>query len=178
MTLSLPDRVIKLHSSDSQAFIHNQLRQATGTQKFISILQYTTNTHRFLNRHVYFSIFSFIFFLFVSLPQADAKFNSLPEYEPGPNAPHIPPAYGKVIYSYNENSPKKLYIVGINHRDSQSRLNDIKTAKTQAEIYRIGEWLNRNNKIDILLPEGFFSTASAVADFHPALQSASLDNRT
>jgi hypothetical protein len=45
-------------------------------------------------------------------------------------------------------------------------LNGSNTAKTQVEVYRIGEWLTRNRQIDLLLPEGFFSPSNAIDDLH------------
>ncbi len=176
MTTRWPETFNKSHSADSQAVIHNQPCGVAGRQKFISIQEYSGRPHRFLNHLVYSSIFFLFLCLFFSLPRADAKFYNLPENETATNTPLLPSTYGKVIYSYNENSPKKLYIIGINHRNSQSRLNGDKTAKVQAEVYRIGEWLSRNNKLDVILPEGFFSSASAVTELQPVAQRASLDN--
>jgi hypothetical protein len=176
MVAILLDILNKSHSVDFKAFIHNQPCGVAGMQRFISAPQYTGKPNRLFNHPVFFSVFFLFFFLFFPLPRADANFDNLPECETATNAPLLPSAYGKVIYRYNENSPKKLYIIGINHRDSQSRLNGNKTAKTQAEVYRIGEWLNLNSKLAVLLPEGFFSTTNAVADLHPVRQSASLDN--
>ncbi|KJS00366.1 MAG: hypothetical protein VR65_12685 [Desulfobulbaceae bacterium BRH_c16a] len=69
----------------------------------------------------------------------------------------IPLEYGKVVYRINENSPKQLYIIGISHRDPESGLNGSTTIQTQADIFRIGEWLNRNRELQLLLPEGYFT---------------------
>lgn len=68
----------------------------------------------------------------------------------------MPAKYGEVIYRINEGSPKQLYIVGIGHRDPGNGENGRNTVQTQAEIFRIGEWLNRNQDLELLLPEGYF----------------------
>ncbi len=68
--------------------------------------------------------------------------------------------YGQVIFRYNEKSPKQLFIIGMAHRDTLTRGNAGQTARVQAEVYKIGEWLIHNEGIQLLLPEGFFSTKS------------------
>jgi hypothetical protein len=143
--------------------------------KFIFTPQNDIGSGRGLNRLFYSGVFFLLFFHVFALTGAHAKFNDLPEHEPTASTPSLPPAYGTVIYRYNENSPKKLYIVGISHRDSCSRLNGGDTAKTQAEVYRIGEWLNQNGKLDLLLPEGFFSASKAGEEFHLVQQGPPLD---
>lgn len=70
----------------------------------------------------------------------------------------LPSEYGEVIYRINEDSPKQLYIIGISHRSPESGKNNDDTVRTQAEIFRIGEWLNRNNGLELLLPEGYFGS--------------------
>jgi hypothetical protein len=70
----------------------------------------------------------------------------------------IPSEYGQVIYRYNEGSPKQLFIIGMSHRDSITRLNGSKTSRVQAEVYKIGEWLVQKRNVELLLPEGFFVT--------------------
>jgi hypothetical protein len=122
-----------------------------------------------------FVIFFLSFFQACVLTEAHAKLNDQPEHKPTVAISTLPPAYGTVIYRYNENSPKKLYIIGISHRNSCSRLNGSDTAKAQAEVYRIGEWLNQNSKIDLLLPEGFFSTPKTGEDFSVVKKDTSLE---
>jgi hypothetical protein len=68
----------------------------------------------------------------------------------------MPFEYGEVIYRIHGSSPKQLYIIGISHRDSQNGMNGSTTIQTQTDIFRIGEWLNRNRKMQLLLPEGYF----------------------
>ena len=68
----------------------------------------------------------------------------------------IPAEYGQVIYQHNEESQNQLFIIGISHRDSLTRVNGDNTSRVQAEVYKIGEWLIRNKGLELLLPEGFF----------------------
>jgi hypothetical protein len=65
--------------------------------------------------------------------------------------------YGEIIYQYNEKSPRKLFIIGMSHRDSLTRRNGSQTSQVQAEVYKIGEWLIHNRELELLLPEGYFT---------------------
>ncbi len=75
---------------------------------------------------------------------------------PPQSTPAIPYEYGKVIYQKNGDRDQHLYIICQSHRNAATGENSRNTAKVQAEIYRIGEWLIRNEQIELLLPEGFF----------------------
>jgi hypothetical protein len=81
--------------------------------------------------------------------------------------------YGEVIYHINEDSPKQVYIIGISHRNPATGQNNSDTIRTQAEIFRIGEWLNRYKGLELLLPEGYFIKNSrlfkAASDPHEIL---------
>ncbi len=77
-------------------------------------------------------------------------------YGSGPGLKDFPQEYGEIIYRHNEKSPKQIYIIGISHRDTLTRTNGQNTAQVQAEIYKTGEWLIENQKLEVLLPEGFF----------------------
>lgn len=68
----------------------------------------------------------------------------------------LPEIYGRVVFSYNESGPNHLYIIGVGHRDSVTGLRGEKTARIQAEIYKIAEWLVLNKEVELLVPEGFF----------------------
>lgn len=70
----------------------------------------------------------------------------------------IPAEYGEVVCRYNEKSPNQLFIIGMSHRDTLSRLNGKNTSRVQAEVYKIGDWLIHNEQLDLLLPEGFFKS--------------------
>jgi hypothetical protein len=100
-----------------------------------------------------------IFFLAMLLSPFSAvtqAFNS-----PAPGVKDFPQEYGDIIYQINQKSPKQIYIIGISHRDTLTRTNGINTARVQAEIYKTGEWLIANEKLEVLLPEGFFKKGSA-----------------
>ena len=66
-----------------------------------------------------------------------------------------------MIYRSNEKSPNQLFIIGLSHRDSLTRLNGNKTSRVQAEVYKIGDWLIHDQGVELLLPEGFFSKKPA-----------------
>lgn len=68
----------------------------------------------------------------------------------------IPNEYGKVIYQRQGNPDNEIYIIGQSHRSAQTGANGSNTAAVQAEIYRIGEWLVKNENVHLLLPEGYF----------------------
>jgi hypothetical protein len=68
----------------------------------------------------------------------------------------LPKDYGEVVCRYNEKSPNHLYILGIGHRDTLTGSNGRRTSRVQAEVYKIGEWLFKNQRVELLLPEGFF----------------------
>ncbi len=82
--------------------------------------------------------------------------------------PSMPQQYGEVIYRINSQSPKQLYIIGINHKDPDSGANNSTTVQTQMEIFRIGEWLKKNRSLNLLLPEGYFTDKTAVAARKPS----------
>jgi hypothetical protein len=77
---------------------------------------------------------------------------------------NIPLEFGEVIYRINTQSPKQLYIIGINHKDPYIGTNNSTTVQTQVEIFRIGEWLKKNMRLNLLLPEGYFSANKIVPD--------------
>jgi hypothetical protein len=70
----------------------------------------------------------------------------------------VPPRYGEVIYRFNEKSPNQIFIIGISHRDALTCLNGDNTSRVQAEVYEIGDWLIHNQRLELLLPEGFFKS--------------------
>jgi hypothetical protein len=72
----------------------------------------------------------------------------------------IPPEYGKLIYQIDEKSPNQLFIIALGHRDTLTCLNGDNTSRIQAEVYKIGDWLIHDEDLGLLLPEGFFKSAS------------------
>lgn len=75
----------------------------------------------------------------------------------------MPAEYGDAIFRINPHSPKQLYIIGISHRDPNSGANNSTTVSTQIEIFRIGEWLKENRRLDLLLPEGYFAAGKSIS---------------
>lgn len=88
-------------------------------------------------------------FFLLSIPLSTAQTNSI-----------LPSQYGRVIYQLNEKSPNQVFIIGLSHRDTLTCLNGDNTSKVQAEVYKIGDWLIHNQRLELLLPEGFFKSAS------------------
>ncbi len=70
--------------------------------------------------------------------------------------PAIPSEFGQVVFHKEGAGNKHLYIIGQSHRSAASGLNGPNTVRSQADIYRIGEWLIRHAGVELLLPEGFF----------------------
>jgi hypothetical protein len=70
-----------------------------------------------------------------------------------------PAEYGKTLYECNPTQEKQLFIIGMGHRDALTGANAPRTARIQAEVYKIGEWLIRRENVELILPEGFFKSA-------------------
>ncbi|MEZ4600707.1 MAG: hypothetical protein R2940_13040 [Syntrophotaleaceae bacterium] len=64
--------------------------------------------------------------------------------------------YGRVIYQVNSHLPQQIYIIGQAHRSALTGECNQEIVRVQAEIYRIGEWLIQQQKVGMLLPEGYF----------------------
>ena len=79
-----------------------------------------------------------------------------------------PPAYGKVLFECNPTQEKQLFIIGMGHRDALTGSNGRRTAKIQAEVYKLGEWLIRQEGVELVLPEGFFKNPGAQKTPGPA----------
>ncbi|MDA8155077.1 MAG: hypothetical protein M0Z52_01275 [Actinomycetota bacterium] len=67
----------------------------------------------------------------------------------------LPANLGKVIYSWNANSPRIIYVIGTSHKDAVAMKDGPDTVKAQAEVYKIGQYLAQSG-VHLLLPEGFF----------------------
>lgn len=70
----------------------------------------------------------------------------------------LPNEYGRIVYQNNQDATNQIFIIGQSHRSGMNGKNGQHTVQAQMEIYRIGEWLIRQKKVEILLPEGFFQT--------------------
>lgn len=73
-----------------------------------------------------------------------------------PGSQTIPAEYGEIIYRCNESSPDQIYIIGMGHRDTFTRKNSFNSINSQVEVFRLAEWMIRNEGLELLLPEGFF----------------------
>jgi hypothetical protein len=67
-----------------------------------------------------------------------------------------PPEFGKIVCEFNPSPGKRLFIIGMGHRDSLTGTDGPRTARIQAEVYKLGEWLIREEGLELILPEGFF----------------------
>jgi hypothetical protein len=78
----------------------------------------------------------------------------------------LPPEYGRMIYRCNDTRPDQLFIIGMSHRDTLTRLNGDKTARVQAEVYKLAEWLIQTRELELLLPEGYFQSRPSETQSH------------
>jgi len=84
----------------------------------------------------------------------------------------VPEEYGRVIYQEGADRPNQIYIIAQSHRSAVSGHANADTVHVQAEIFRLGEWLVREQGISVLFPEGYFQR-----DGSPAASSGSPENR-
>lgn len=75
----------------------------------------------------------------------------------------LPAELGEVVFALPGTSDRQIYIIGHSHRSARTGANGAYTIKAQAEVYRIGEWLIRQEDVQLLLPEGFFKRQPAAA---------------
>jgi hypothetical protein len=99
----------------------------------------------------------------------------------GAAAAAVPDQYGQVVFSKaGQSSDKHIYIIGHSHRSAMTGANGQHTVSSQAQVYRLGEWLIREKGIDLLLPEGFFRRQPAASPVAPvayrAVNAAVLDS--
>ena len=126
-------------------------------------------------RTVAFSIFLIFFCCFFNL----SSFGASVQKERSRNElPGFPDKYGEVIYHVEGTGSSQLYIIGISHRDPQEGLNTSTTVETQAEIYRIGEWLSSNRQLQLLLPEGYFGESESVTPEASGLEQATFNHQS
>lgn len=88
----------------------------------------------------------------------------------------LPVELGSIVYRVGNDAPVQLYIVVSSHRSAASGANGADTLQAQVETFRIGEWLIRNRKIGLLLPESFFGRQADVVP--AAVGQAPLDSAT
>ncbi len=68
----------------------------------------------------------------------------------------FPEQLGTVVYQTRAAATSRIYIIANGHRSAINGAGTAKTLQAQMETFRIGEWLIKQNRIDLLLPEGFF----------------------
>lgn len=68
----------------------------------------------------------------------------------------LPVHLGTVVYQTHPAAPSRIYIIANGHRSAFSGANAAATVQAQMETFRIGEWLIKQQRIELLLPEGFF----------------------
>jgi hypothetical protein len=98
-------------------------------------------------------LFSLFWLLNASALQTMAKVNSL---LPPATANDFPEQLGAIVYQTQTAATSRIYIIANAHRSAISGANAAKTMQAQIETFRIGEWLINQNRIELLLPEGFF----------------------
>jgi hypothetical protein len=68
----------------------------------------------------------------------------------------LPEALGEIVYQTKAAASQHIFIIANAHRSAITGANAGDSVQAQIETFRIGEWLIRQNRIDLLLPEGFF----------------------
>ena len=70
----------------------------------------------------------------------------------------LPEQLGTVVYQSRPEATSRVYIIANGHRSAISGANATDTVQAQMETFRIGEWLIKQRRVELLLPEGFFGT--------------------
>ncbi len=68
----------------------------------------------------------------------------------------FPEQLGTIVYQTQPEASSRIYIIANGHRSAINGANATDTVQAQIETFRIGEWLIKQNRIELLLPEGFF----------------------
>ena len=80
----------------------------------------------------------------------------------------LPARIREILYECNPTNQHQLFIIGMGHRDALTGANGRQTARIQAEVYKLGEWLIRQEGVELILPEGFFKNPGAQKTSSPA----------
>lgn len=113
-------------------------------------------------RYLLLKVLLMLSFLFASVSSSFCL-DSVPHTEIDQGLPH---EYGRVIYQNNHDALNQIFIIGQSHRSAVDGKNGQDTVLAQMEIFRICEWLIRQKKVEILLPEGFFQRSIVQQDAH------------
>lgn len=87
----------------------------------------------------------------------------------------LPEQLGTVVYQTQTESASRIYIIANGHRSAISGANRADVLQAQVETFRIGEWLISQNRIELLLPEGFFGEKNSLSA--GAVGKSQLDNQ-
>jgi hypothetical protein len=68
----------------------------------------------------------------------------------------LPATLGEIVYQTKVAASSHIFIIVNAHRSAITGANAGDSVQAQIETFRIGEWLIRQNRIELLLPEGFF----------------------
>ncbi len=88
----------------------------------------------------------------------------------------FPEQLGTIVYQTEPEASSRIYIIANGHRSAISGANSTDTVQAQIETFRIGEWLIKQNRIELLLPEGFFGERGRPRAIDP--DKIPLDNQT
>ncbi|OEU64763.1 MAG: hypothetical protein BA863_15870 [Desulfovibrio sp. S3730MH75] len=97
----------------------------------------------------------FIFFLLHSVLALQAEAKAGPQLASDDEI-DFPEQLGEIVYQTQTAAASRIYIIANGHRSAINGANAVKTLQAQVETFRIGEWLINQNRIEMLLPEGFF----------------------
>ena len=87
----------------------------------------------------------------------------------------FPEQLGVIVYQTQASATSRIYIIANGHRSAIDGANTAETVQAQVETFRIGEWLINQNRIDLLLPEGFFGEMASSPEIDT--KNVSLDER-
>lgn len=68
----------------------------------------------------------------------------------------FPEQFGEIVYQTTKEARSRIYIIANGHRSAVNGASNTRILQAQLETFRIGEWLINQNRIELLLPEGFF----------------------
>lgn len=114
-------------------------------------LSYFTKSIRF--RFLFILLFNFLLVLIGAAAQAAPENNNSLAWGVDVD---FPQKFGEIVYQTNADASSQIYIIANGHRSAIRGVNAAHTVQAQVETFRIGEWLINQNRIELLLPEGFF----------------------
>jgi len=125
----------------------------------ILLISTSPNNSTYLLRGV-LALLTALLLLSPTISSARADGGTAKKSEQGTDKLSLPAEYGKIVYRTNAHSPRQIFIIGQAHRSPVTGRSGPDTVEAQKEIYRIGEWLIREQHVELLLPEGFFRSCA------------------